>query len=221
MKLCLNEDCFQYMRKMADNSVDMILTDIPYGTVSGFTEGGLRKINRGVANDTTNFDTKLFAKECMRICKGTVIIFCSLPQAAAIDTIMRQNKGQLIRLLCWEKTNPSPINGQWFFLNSNEYAIACRKKGAYWDGHCTHATFIHKTMPTKIHETSKPVPLLQQWIELCCPSDGYVFDPCAGSMSTGIAAAKAGRNCICLEKDFDLWSLGYHRFKDEFEDVEN
>ena len=51
----------------------------------------------------------------------------------------------------------------------------------------------------RIHETQKPIPLLQRLIELFTDPDDVVIDPCAGSGSTLIAAANLGRNAYGLE----------------------
>ena len=51
----------------------------------------------------------------------------------------------------------------------------------------------------RIHETQKPIPLLQRLIELFTDPDDVVIDPCAGSGSTLIAAANLGRKAYGLE----------------------
>lgn len=51
----------------------------------------------------------------------------------------------------------------------------------------------------RIHETQKPIPLLQRLVELFTDPDDVVIDPCAGSGSTLIAAANLGRKAYGLE----------------------
>lgn len=51
----------------------------------------------------------------------------------------------------------------------------------------------------RIHETQKPIPLLQHLIELFTDPDDVVIDPCAGSGSTLIAAASLGRKAYGME----------------------
>lgn len=50
-----------------------------------------------------------------------------------------------------------------------------------------------------INETEKPIDLLRPLIEYGCPPGGLVFDPFAGSCSTLLAAALAGRRVIGVE----------------------
>lgn len=76
----LNVNCMEYMKTMANKSVDLTLTDIPYGEVEQKT-GGLSTLdqldNLGSAN-TTTFSTIDFCQEVNRITKNIIIIFCGL-----------------------------------------------------------------------------------------------------------------------------------------------
>lgn len=47
-------DCLSYMQGMADNSVDAVITDIPFNEVNR-DSGGLRLLDKGVA-DSAEFD---------------------------------------------------------------------------------------------------------------------------------------------------------------------
>ena len=51
----------------------------------------------------------------------------------------------------------------------------------------------------RIHETQKPIALLQRLIELFTDPDDVVIDPCAGSGSTLIAASNFGRKAYGME----------------------
>lgn len=56
----------------------------------------------------------------------------------------------------------------------------------------------------KIHSTQKPVPLLRRLIEIFTDKNNVVIDPCAGSGTTLLAAAQAGRRAYGFEikKDY-------------------
>ena len=60
------------------------------------------------------------------------------------------------------------------------------------------------TVSEKIHPTQKPVQLLQRLIALFTDPGEVVIDPCCGSGSTVIAAARSGRTGYGFEikKDF-------------------
>ena len=60
------------------------------------------------------------------------------------------------------------------------------------------------TETIKVHPTQKSVPLLEYLIRLFTDEGDVVIDPCAGSGSTLLAAAKTGRRAYGFEikKDF-------------------
>lgn len=195
-------DCFKVMASIPDKTVDFVLSDIPYNEVNGKIEGGFQRVNRGDADradDGAEFDARKYIQECIRICKGNIVIFCGYKQAGILREEMQKAKCQMIRMLVWDKNNCSPMNGQYFFLNSNEWAVACRQKGAYFSGKCLHATMHGPSHPLKWHPTAKPIWLLKNLIEWCCPEGGIVFDGCAGSFTTAVAANELERGYICAE----------------------
>lgn len=64
MKL-FNGDCLVELKKVKTNSVDLVLTDIPYGEVNQ-KSGGLRILDRGDA-DICNFDVDSLIVELFRV----------------------------------------------------------------------------------------------------------------------------------------------------------
>ena len=70
----INDDCMNVMKKIPNNSINLILTDIPYGVVNRDTNG-LRNLDKKNA-DIITFDLMEFLDDVFRITKGTIIIFC-------------------------------------------------------------------------------------------------------------------------------------------------
>ena len=66
-------DAIELMRSLPDNGVDLLLTDIPYARVNK-PSNGLRIIDKKEAN-TETFDLDSFAREALRITKGSAVIF--------------------------------------------------------------------------------------------------------------------------------------------------
>lgn len=210
-------DCFEEMATMPDDSVYCTITDFPYGDCSGYNEGGLRKINRDLADkdaDGSEFDYIRATKELCRISKGSVFIFCGFAQASDILKTMRDCGMNLTRIIVWEKPNVSPMNGQYGFLNSIETAVFGRKSGAYWGGHCEHCVLVHQTQPLDWHPTAKPIPLLQKLIKFMCPEGETVFDCCAGSFGTAVAAHELGRGYYCIEKNPEFYEKAMDYYKE-------
>ena len=77
-----NGDCIEGMKSIPDKSVDMILTDIPYGVVSR-NDNGLRNLNKEKA-DVFDLDMSKMLEEFSRISRGQIIIFCGKEQFSGI-----------------------------------------------------------------------------------------------------------------------------------------
>ena len=125
-----NDDCMNLLPTMEDNSVNLTLTDIPYGVVNR-DDNGLRTISKGFA-DVMMFNLYDFLEQIYRITQGTLIIFCGKEQLSEIYKYFseKQRKYQgTVRQLIWEKTNPSPMNGQHIYLSGIENAVWFKKRG--------------------------------------------------------------------------------------------
>ena len=85
-------DCMIHMKSLEDKSIDMICTDIPYGECNKKSHMKGQNLDKGKAN-TTTFELTPFLKECRRICRGTVVIFCGLEQFSAIFSFMNTQMG--------------------------------------------------------------------------------------------------------------------------------
>lgn len=117
------------MKTMESNSVNLTLTDIPYGVVSR-DDNGLRNLDKENA-DIMTFELKDFLPEVYRVTSGTIIIFCSKEQISEIYEFFndkQKKKLGTVRQLIWEKTNPSPMNGQYIYLSGIENAVWFKKK---------------------------------------------------------------------------------------------
>lgn len=65
-----------------------------------------------------------------------------------------------------------------------------------------------------IHPTQKPVALIEYLIRTYTDPGNLILDPCAGSMTTAIAALKTGRKYICIEKDKEIFQKGCERIQE-------
>lgn len=85
----LQGDCLEMMKLIPDGSVDMVLTDPPYGTVKGI--GGDSDINHGMKGKTLwddALDPKFFFEECNRVLRmnGALILFSQEPYTSRLIT---------------------------------------------------------------------------------------------------------------------------------------
>ena len=83
-------DCLERMKEIPDGSVDMILTDPPYGTVKGARIDGW---NGNKTDWDTVIEQKAMLEECNRILRknGCLALFCQDPYTAQLMTKPHNN----------------------------------------------------------------------------------------------------------------------------------
>ena len=160
-----NMDCLDLMREMIKQEIkaDTLLTDIPYGVVNARSngreryQGQLRQIQKHNA-DILTFDLDEFLSLTDKVIKGNFVIFCGTEQISKIRDFY-DCLGYTTRLLIWEKTNPSPMNGQFVYLSGIEVAVYARKPNAVFNAFCKNTVFKHNSGKNEIHPTEKPLSL--------------------------------------------------------------
>ena len=215
-----NMDCMEGMKQMEDNSVNMTLTDIPYGEVNR-DSNGLRTLDKENA-DVMTFDLEEFLKEVYRVTSGTIIIFCGKEQISPIHKFLsdKQNKSKgTVRQLIWMKTNPSPMNGQHIYLSGIENAIWFKKRGGTFNAHCKNTVFQYPCGRSKLHPTEKNHDLLKELISDNSNAEDIIFDPCMGSGTTAIACINTNRNFIGFELDKHYHDIANKRISEEMAQI--
>lgn len=203
-----NIDCMQGMKDMANNSVDLTLTDIPYNACNEMNKGrsgGLRDYDKGIA-DVLTFDIIEFLSEVYRVTKSTIIIWCGWEQLGDFYKWLRGKDGT-IRTLIWEKINPSVMNGKVIYLSGIECALWFKKRGGTFNAMCKNTIFRHPIGSGEMHPTEKNHKLLAELIADNSNEGDLVFDPCAGSGST-LLIARYGLRRI---KGFELYKPFYDK----------
>lgn len=202
----------QYMKEMQSESVNLVLTDIPYGKVNR-DSNGLRNLDKDVA-DVMTFVLSEFLDEIYRICKGTIIIFCGKEQLSEIYGYfdnMQKNKKGTVRQLIWRKTNPSPMNGQHIYLSGIENAVWFKKRGGVFNAHCKNTVFNYPCGRSKLHPTEKNHDLLKELILDNSQEGDLIFDPCMGSGSHGVVALQNNRDFIGVELNKNYFEIAQKR----------
>lgn len=208
-----NLDCIEGMKQMADNSVQLVLTDIPYGELNNIQETKLRVMNKGNA-DVITFDLNCFLEELNRVCSGSFYIFCGFNQISEITRFAKERK-MMTRVCSWKKRNPSPMMCQYFWLSDVEYCVAFKKPQAVFNYFYKSSVWDFKAGERDIHPTQKNVELFRYLILASSNEGDIVLDPCAGSGTTAIACIKDKRNFICFEKDKDYFEKSLIRVNNE------
>ena len=211
----LQGDCMELMNNIPNESIDLVLTDIPYNKVNR-EDNGLRKLDKENA-DILTFDLINFLEQLYDKAKSTIIIFCGKEQVSIIHSYFndKQKKGKgTVRQLIWEKSNPSPMNGQHIYLSGVENAIWFKKRGGTFNAHCKNTVFKYPIGRSKLHPTEKNHLLLQELILDNSNENDLILDPCMGSGSTGVACINTNRNFIGMELDENYFNIAKERIEE-------
>jgi site-specific DNA-methyltransferase (adenine-specific) len=207
----LKGDCLELMLEIPDGSVDMICTDVPYNAVNR-KSSGLRNLDKGIA-DSAEFDMRALVLQSSRVLKGSAYVFCGREQIGPLSTLMEEN-GLTVRVGVWQKTNPSPMNGEKLWLSGLEFCVFGRKPKATFNEHCKSPLWSFASQKSKIHPTQKPIKLFEHLIRASSNPGDLVLDPFAGSGTAAIAAENAGRRWTCIERDPTYYEAAVGRVSD-------
>ena len=208
--MLINKDCIEAMETdLKDMLFDFTITDIPYDAVNR-KSNGLRNLDKNKA-DILTFDLKLFLDLVYNKTKNSIVIFCGKEQFSNIYEYFASKKGT-VRPIVWEKSNPSPMNGQHIYLSGVELAVWFKKSGAKtFNAHCKNTVFKYPNGRSKLHPTEKNHELLKQLILDNTNENDLVFDPCMGSGSHLLVAKKLNRNFIGIELDENYFTIAKDR----------
>lgn len=206
-----NEDCMLGMKYIKEKSIPFILTDIPYDSVNR-SDNGLRNLNKKHA-DIITFNLNEFLDELYRISSNSIVVFCGKEQFSCIYEYFASKKGT-VRPIIWEKTNPSPMNGEYIYLSGVEMAVWFKKSGAKtFNAHCKNTVFKYPNGRSKLHPTEKNHKLLEDIILDNSNENDLVFDPCAGSGSHLFVAKKLKRKYLGFEINKESLDLANKRIE--------
>lgn len=207
----LQGDSLKLIKEIPDDYIDLVLTDIPYGEVNR-KSNGLRNLDKGVA-DIADFNLEECLKSLCRVTKGSIYIFCGTEQVSAIRKTLKTD-GMSTRLCIWEKTNPSPMNGQHIWLSGVECCVYGKRKGATFNEHCKNTVFRHPCGKSKLHPTQKPTDLMRRLVLASSNANDTVLDPFMGSGTTGVACIETGRRFIGIERDANYFNIAKNRINE-------
>lgn len=209
-------DCLDLMKELPDKSVDLVLTDPPYGInfCSSWTNRKEKLQNDKLA-DWQNMLPKILS-EFKRILTDTGCCCCCCcggggkTPVTAIFTIEAVKHFNLIQTLVWKKF----IGLGWRYRPSYENIVILSKDKNNYNFYdttkkCSNVIeginqYIpqyngHKPGQSDDHPTQKPVALMKKLIEIHSQKEMTVCDPFLDSGTTGIAAKALGRNFIGIE----------------------
>ena len=228
----IHGDCLEEMDKIPDGSIDLVLTDPPYGTTS------------------CKWDTVIpfepMWEQLKRVTKknGAIVLFGSQPFTSAL---VMSNPKMFKYEWVWNKKqtgNPFLAKSQPLKVHENICVFSdknhhyqpqmrkgvLRKKGGakrslLFGGHTTES-FNDDYFPisileevndrkNKLHPTQKPVALMEYLIKTYTNEGETVLDFAMGSGTTGVACKNLNRNFIGIELDEAYYNKAKERIEDK------
>lgn len=217
----VNGDCIAEMEKLADASVDCVITDPPYGInyVSNYRVVD-SEVVKAVNNDDLQSALKLWEKACEVLSRkmkpdSHIYIFTSwkvYPQFAEITARYFRIKNCLI----WEKNNWSMGDLDGNYAEQYEMAIFATKGNRKLNGR-RDTNILHYDRVANgslLHSCEKPVDMLRFLISKSSNPGELVIDPFAGSGSTLVACKREGRAYWGCELDSENYKIALGRLAD-------
>jgi len=205
-------DCLGIMKEIPDKSIDLVLTDPPYG----INENNKKNLSRGSRAKPIDYgdftwDKKKIGKEyfneIFRISKNQIIFGGNYYGAILGDTSC---------YLVWDK-----LNGNNHFADCElawtSFNKAVRKFTFRWAGMLQQDM---KNKEKRYHPTQKPIKLFEQILLKYSKENDIILDPFAGSGTTALACMSTNRHYILIEKEPKYYDMILQRI-DETRGVMN
>ena len=210
----LQGDCLELMKDIPDGSVDLVLTDPPYGMAF---KSNYRKVKYNeIKNDKSLEFIEKYVGECFRILKHNtaVYFFCSWHN---VDVFKRaiEKKFKIKNILIWEKNNTSMGDLKASYAPKYEMIIFAHKGRKLLNGFRYADIIKANRTGNKLHPTEKPVDILELFIKNSSNENAVVFDGFMGSGSTGVACVNTNRNFIGIELDENYFNIAKERIYEQ------
>jgi site-specific DNA-methyltransferase (adenine-specific) len=227
--MLFQNNCLNKLKEIPDDSVDLILTDPPYGINYKLNiSKNKNKIFEEIKNDSAgDIDFKDFFKECYRVLKpkGSLYLFGRMDFFMRISSDVLNSEFKYNNDFLWLKgdmasgninvfgvtheslihlSKGSPRKSEKLMIDGKEKK---RSKSSYY-GKVSKKEYYG-------HPTQKPVGLCAYIIENRTKPGEIVLDPFAGSGSTLVAAKILNRKWIGIEVDPKYFTILNNRMEDE------
>ncbi len=211
-------DATRILETIPDNSLDLLLTDPPYGIDY---ESEHREVNpfEKMENDTLDKTISILDKVLALVNKklkdnSHVYIFTSWKTNPSIRRIV-EKYFTLKNVLVWEKNNWTAGDLDANYGQIHEFILFAHKGRRHLNGKRDASVLHFDRVPEngRSHPTEKPLKLLEYLIEKSSQSGEVVCDPFAGVASSCVAAKNKGRKYLGIELEKRWYELGLARLQ--------
>lgn len=201
-------DARDVLANLPRDSVDLLLTDPPYGMgYGGDTAGGASSNNvaaDGVRQGVRVIRQVMFETAPLLKADAHLLMFCHWNSWPDFYDAL-SGYATMRNALIWHKAAGSTGNILANYIRDYEVILYAARgdRDILGEGRYTSILGGYPTVPPKQrdHPTQKPVGLLRHLAARHCPSGGLVLDPFAGAGSSLLAAQELGHRAIGVEMD--------------------
>ena len=193
-----NEDCLLGLQRIPNQSVDLIVTDPPYGI--NYQRHIREKVYKKMKNDNSlDFLNECFL-QCNRVLKDNTAIYCFCSWHN-VDVFKREFEKffKLKNIIIWVKNNTSMGDLEGSYAPKHEMVLFGHKGRRKLEGFRYPDVLGAARTGNKLHPTQKPLDLIELLIKNSSQVGDVVLDPFLGSGSTAVACINTNRNFIGFE----------------------
>lgn len=212
-------DCIELIDNLPNNSIDLVLTDPPYGD-----EVGYGRNNKEIANNTIDINYKLLDKIYPKMKQDTnLYMFTNWKHEVDLRNYIVENTNFKIRMLLVMVKNNFGLG--YGFRNQHELCLVLEKgKPCYNDNGFSNVIRMEQiNHDESTHPHQKGLRILEKMIRHSSNEGDLVLDPFMGSGSTAIASLNTDRAFIGFEIDKNYYNLALKRLgrvnKDYYNDL--
>lgn len=218
-----NDDCFNVLRTMEDDSVDHIVTSPPYN----------RKRNDKYKNyndqlvDYHEFLSNLI-DEYLRVTREYVFfnIQKTMYNKADVFKLIGDYAEHIVEIIIWNKTNPMPASAL-NITNAYEFIIVLSKKHSSLKANSTYTkntftTNAYSQNPyKKVHRAVMHPEACKFMVDNFTKPEQLIFDPMMGVGTTGATCIESGRNFMGVELDPEYFEIASKRLEEQANNLFN
>lgn len=222
----VNADSYEHIKSIADNSVDLIVTDPPYDidmqhSLSKFYQNfkNFHDFDNFKKNLINGIDVGYFIDEFERIQPfRNWYMFCNKNLLATILIELNKRNIRYFDVLVWHKLNPIPAY-KFHYMNDLEYIVfVCENKGTMTNIFETSSKVFSSNIgggmdKDSMHPTEKPKQIIEKFIRNSSVEGQMIYDPFSGSGTTAVVAKSLKRNFIGAEIDEKFYKYSLERLK--------
>jgi len=227
-----NNDCLKVLPTLESKSVDLVLTDPPYGTTACKWDSIIpfdlmwKELKRIIKNKGC---IALFGSEPFSSCLRTSNIkwfkydwiwFKSIKTGFQLANKRPLKQHEIVSIFSKTQSNYNPQNLKIYNKINKRGNIGKNWSKLKLDNYIQHFTnypssvLKFDSLGKKYHSTQKPVALLEYLIKTYTKENDTVLDFTMGSGSTGVACKKLNRNFIGIEFDKNYFEIAKNRINE-------